>query len=246
MGGWLEKISARRLPQHVAIIMDGNGRWAKRQGKNRTYGHLHGVESVRKVVEAAREINLPYLTLYTFSTENWNRPQEEVDTLMNLLADSLEREREDLIRNKIKLAVVGDLDGVPDYVRVKFDNLLEATSQDYELTLSLALNYGGRIEILKAVEKWCRKHPGRIPGPEDFASCLQSAFLPDVDLMIRTGGERRISNFLLWKLAYAELYFTDTLWPDFGKEDFFEAIYDFQQRERRFGKTSEQIQKDEN
>jgi len=241
-----DDIPQGKLPRHVAIIMDGNGRWAQQRGQHRTFGHLRGVESVRKVVEAAREAGIPYLTLYTFSTENWNRPPDEVDSLMNLLADSLENEREDLIRNKIRLAVVGDLDGLPAHVRAKFDDLLKATSQDYELTLSLALNYGGRIEILKAVEQWCRRHPGRIPSPEEWEAGLQSAFLPDVDLMIRTGGEKRISNFLLWKLAYAELYFTDVLWPDFGKKEFFDALRDYQQRERRFGKTSEQIQNDEN
>jgi len=242
---WKDNISPEKLPRHVAIIMDGNGRWAKQRGKDRTYGHFQGVESVRKVTEAARELGIPYLTLYTFSTENWQRPPEEVNTLMNLLVDSLESEKEKLMENQIRLYVVGDKEGLPQRVREKLDEIFRVTGKNHLLTLSLALNYGGRDELMKAVGKWCREKGDAVPDEKEFESMMSSGILPDVDLMIRTGGERRISNFLLWKLAYAELYFTEVLWPDFGKEEFYKAIYDYQQRERRFGKTSEQIQHDE-
>jgi len=238
-------ISKEKLPRHVAIIMDGNGRWARQRGKERIFGHYQGVESVRRIVEAARELEIPYLTLYTFSTENWQRPQEEVNGLMELLVESLEGEKEKMIENQIRLFVVGNKSGLPQHVQNKLEEIFQATGQNHRLTLSLALNYGGRQEILDAVAKWCKEGKGDTVPEDAFAAGLSSGILPDVDLMIRTGGERRISNFLLWKLAYAELYFTETLWPDFGKEDFYEAIHDYQQRERRFGKTSEQIKNDE-
>ncbi len=239
-----EDILSHQLPRHVAIIMDGNGRWAKKQNKERTFGHIHGIESVRKITEATRELSIPYLTLYTFSTENWHRPKDEVDTLMELLAETAVKETDNLIENNIKLNIIGDLSGLPEGVKKTFDQVCQATGKNHALTLSLALNYGGRNEIVRMVQNILKDRPDIEPGKisekwvENF---LDSGNLPDVDLMIRTGGEKRISNFLLWKIAYAELYFTPVLWPDFGKNQFFEAIADYQKRERRYGKTSEQI-----
>jgi undecaprenyl diphosphate synthase len=238
----LKHIKPEKLPAHVAIIMDGNGRWARRQGKDRVFGHLHGVNTVRNIVEAARELEIPYLTLYTFSTENWNRPAGEVNALMKLLSETTLKEEKNLVENQIRLQIIGDLSGLPPETRNNFQRVLEKTSGNYRMTLSLALNYGGKKEIIQAVNNLVKNHSGKKNITEkDFENYLQSGILPDVDLLIRTGGEKRISNFLLWKAAYAELYFTDILWPDFGKEDFYRALTDYQKRERRYGKTSEQI-----
>ncbi len=239
-----EDILSRPLPHHVAIIMDGNGRWAKRQNKERTFGHIHGIESVRKITEAARELSIPYLTLYTFSTENWHRPKHEVDTLMQLLAETAVKEKDNLVENNIKLNIIGDLSSLPDQVKESFEQVKKATGKNHALTLSLAVNYGGRNEIVRMIRRLLKTR--QAPEPEKISeevleNFLDSGNLPDVDLMIRTGGEKRISNFLLWKIAYAELYFTSVLWPDFGKDEFYEAIADYQKRERRYGKTSEQI-----
>ncbi len=242
-------INPEKLPKHVAIIMDGNGRWAQKQGKIRTFGHFAGAETAKKIVEEARRTGIQYLTLYTFSTENWNRPPEEVETLMNLLSQKLDEERENLIQNQIRLAVVGDLSKLSVELQQKFKDLFEQTSKNHQMTLSLAVNYGGRDEIVQAVNHILNEKvnfaPGRKITEKQFEKYLYSADLPDVDLLIRTGGELRISNFLLWKMAYAELYFTDTYWPDFDENCFKKALADYQKRERRYGKTGEQI-KNEN
>ncbi len=235
-------IDPDKLPRHVAVIMDGNGRWARQRGQKRTFGHLRGVDAVRRTVEVAGETGILFLTLYTFSTENWNRPQEEVNTLMNLLAETIEREQDNLIEKNIRLHVVGDMEKLPEHVKAKFAGILEKTSPGHRMTLTLALNYGGRNEIVSAVNRILAEGQHQRVSEEVFEQYLQTARLPDVDLLIRTGGEQRLSNFLLWKAAYAELYFTDVLWPDFTKDDFLAAIADYQKRERRFGKTSEQIQ----
>ncbi len=242
MTAYRPHIDTGKLPHHVAVIMDGNGRWARQRGQKRTYGHLHGVDAVRRTVEAAGETGIPFLTLYAFSTENWNRPQEEVNTLMNLLAETIEREQDNLIEKNIRLHVAGDMEKLPAYVKEKFAAILEKTSPGHRMTLTLALNYGGRNEIVSAVNRILAEGRHQQVSEEVFEQYLQTARLPDVDLLIRTGGEQRISNFLLWKAAYAELYFTNVLWPDFTKDDFLTAIADYQKRERRFGKTSEQIQ----
>ena len=237
-------IDKRKLPRHVAVIMDGNGRWAQKRGKDRVYGHIHGVETVRKIVEAARELEIEYLTLYTFSTENWARPEDEVNALMNLLAETIKKEEENLIKNNIRIQIVGERKDLPENVRKIFAEVEKKSAADYVMTLSLALNYGGRAEILAAVRSILEEKysPAEI-NEKIFERYLHSGNLPDVDLMIRTGGEQRISNFLLWKIAYAELYFTPVLWPDFEKKDFINALNDYIKRERRYGKTSEQIRK---
>ncbi len=238
-----EHIDKQKLPQHVAVIMDGNGRWAKKQGKARTFGHMAGIESVRRITEATRELEIPYLTLYTFSTENWNRPPEEVDTLMELLAETALNEIKNLQENNIRLHILGDMTRMPEKVRTSFEKVKKATEKNHKLTLSLAVNYGGRNEILRMVKNIVKaniKDPEKIT-PRMLENYMDSGILPDVDLMIRTGGEKRISNFLLWKIAYAELYFTPVLWPDFNKEEYYRALADYQKRERRYGKTSEQI-----
>ena len=241
-------INPAKLPKHIAIIMDGNGRWAKQRNKPRTFGHSAGAETVKTIAEAVRKLHIPYLTLYTFSTENWNRPKDEVETLLHILAEKLDEERETLMNNQIQLNVVGDLSRFSQELQRKFKDIFDATAKNKKMVLSLALNYGGRKEILSAVEQILREKPTFASGnltEEAFEPYLQSGDLPDVDLMIRTGGEYRISNFLLWKIAYAELYFTPVYWPDFGEKDLAEAIKDYQKRERRYGKTSEQI-KNEN
>jgi len=236
----------RPLPRHVAVIMDGNGRWALQRGQNRIYGHMHGVETVRKIVKAAHEFDIPYLTLYTFSTENWQRPQQEVDALMRLLAESLRKEEPELIKNQIKLQLIGDKKDLPHDVQHTFSELEQKTENFRKLTLSLAINYGGRAEILHAVNEILRQNITPPVSSDFFERYLHSGKLPDVDFLIRTGGEKRISNFLLWKIAYAELYFTDILWPDFNKEHFLHALKDYAKRERRYGKTSEQIRNEKN
>lgn len=243
-----KEILLDKLPSHVAIIMDGNGRWAKRKGNQRIFGHKNGVAAVRDTVEAAAELGIKYLTLYAFSTENWNRPQNEIDALMSLLISTLGSEFETLMKNNVRLLAIGDIEGLPKKVRNELKETIHTTSQNTGLSLVLALNYSGRWEMSGAMKQIATK---LLDGSctindlnETFISQhLQTATIPDPELMIRTSGEYRISNFLLWQLAYTELYFTETLWPDFRRNDFYEAIVNFQKRERRFGKTSEQMQK---
>jgi len=235
-------INPHKLPRHVAIIMDGNGRWAKQRQRRRVFGHMQGIESVRKVVEASRELGIEHLTLYTFSTENWQRPKDEVDALMELLSETLLKEKENLIKNHIRIQIIGDRSKLPEKVIEAFREAEKATKSNYELSLNLAVNYGGKNEIISAVNRILHDEKKQITNETEFEQYLFSGHLPDVDLLIRTGGEQRISNFLLWKAAYAELYFTKILWPDFDKIHYYEAIADFQKRERRYGKTSEQIQ----
>lgn len=242
----IKQIDRDRLPQHVAIIMDGNGRWAKERGKDRSEGHREGVVSVRKVVEAATTLGLRYLTVYTFSTENWNRPEAEVHALMGLMVSAIHRETPDLMKNNVRLMAIGDLDRLPHEVRTTLDECLRQTSVNTGTTLVLALSYSSRWEILHAVkalteEAACGQLRAEEVTEELFASRLTTRDIPDPDLLIRTGGEQRISNFLLWQLSYAELYFTDIYWPDFREEELYEAIRSYQQRERRFGKTSDQL-----
>ncbi len=241
-----EQIDLQRLPQHIAIIMDGNGRWAKQHGKSRSYGHQYGVESVRNVIQAAVKLNIGYLTLYTFSSENWNRPDDEVQALMGLLVHAIEHEKADLNKNNIRMKVIGDTSRLSSGVRETLFNCIEDLSQNTGLTLVLALSYSARWEILNAVQSIASDIKENRISSSDIDETLFSQYLttkeiPDPDLMIRTGGEIRISNFLLWQLAYAELYFTEEFWPDFGEESFYKAICFYQSRERRFGKTSEQI-----
>ena len=234
------------LPKHVAIIMDGNGRWAKQRGKKRVFGHHEGVKTVRQIVENSVELKIKYLSLYTFSTENWNRPKEEVDALMDLLVQTLNEQIGDLMKQNIRLNAIGDLDRLPAHTFKTLQDVLQKTAGNSGMMLSIALNYGGRDEIVQMTKELAKKVKNNIILPENIDENkinlhLYSHNLPDVDFMIRTGGEKRISNFLLWKIAYAELYFTDILWPDFDKQHYYEALADYQKRERRFGKTSEQI-----
>ena len=241
-----KEINLEQLPKHVAIIMDGNGRWAKKKGNARIYGHKNGVKAVRDVVEAAGEIGVDYLTLYAFSTENWNRPKAEVEALMTLLVSTINSETNDLRKNNVRLKVIGNTNSLPNKVRMKLENAIAKTSQSTGLTLVLALSYSGRWELVNAAQKIAQQAlDGGLAPSEITESHIEQALttvgMPDPDLLIRTSGEYRISNFLLWQLAYSELYFTEKLWPDFRKEDFFEAIVDYQKRERRFGKTGEQL-----
>ncbi len=241
-----EKIDIERLPVHIAIIMDGNGRWAKQRGEDRIIGHEKGVESVREVIEAAAEIGISYITLYAFSTENWNRPWAEVEALMELMVHSLTIERDRLIKNNIRLRVMGDIDRLSTSVRESLDDTLEKTSACNGMNLVVALSYSSRWEIVNAVKsiaKEVKENNIDIQDIDDklFENHLTTSEFPDPELLVRTSGELRISNFLLWQIAYSELYFTKTLWPDFGKEELYKAIIDYQKRERRFGKTSEQV-----
>ncbi len=234
-----------RLPRHVAIIMDGNGRWAKKRLLNRIKGHEKGADAVRAVVKACREIGIPYLTLYAFSTENWQRPQMEVDALMTLLHKFLETEAEELLNNNIRLHTIGETDRLPQEVRRSLHRVIEKTRNNDGLHLVLALSYGGRSEILRAVRAIAAEAAAGRLAPEAIdegllADKLFTRGIPDPDLLIRTSGELRLSNFLLWQLAYAEFHFTTTLWPDFGKEAFVEILADYQRRERRFGKVDTQ------
>jgi undecaprenyl diphosphate synthase len=244
----LEQIDMNRLPQHVAIIMDGNGRWAKEKGKLRAFGHQSGVLSVRDVVEGAVKAGIPYITLYAFSTENWNRPKLEVYALMELLVSTINRETKNLMQNGVKLNAIGDLQSLPGKCYRQLQDTIEETSVNTSCTLTLALSYSSRWEITQAARLLAMDvKEGRL-NPEDineeaFAGRLTTSGIPDPELLIRTSGEYRISNYLLWQLAYSELYFTSKLWPDFRREDLYEAVIDFQKRERRFGKTSEQLQK---
>ena len=243
-----EQIDSQRLPRHVAVIMDGNGRWAKQRGLQRTEGHVKGVETVRKITEIASQIGIGYLTLYTFSTENWNRPKEEVDALMNLVVVAIERETPDLIKNNVRLDMIGDIDRMPEFARERLTRCINDTAHCTGLTLVLALSYSSKWEILEAVKSIsARVKAGEldIDDIDDacFSNSLTTRGMPDPDLLIRTGGDLRISNYLLWQIAYSELYFTPKYWPDFDKDDFCEAILEYQRRERRYGKTSEQIKK---
>jgi len=242
----LEQIDKSRLPRHIAIIMDGNGRWAKEHGKDRLFGHFHGVESVRNIVEGSAELGIEYLTLYAFSTENWDRPQYEVVGLMELLVTTIRNEIESLHKNNIKLHVIGDLSMLPVYARKGLDEAIEMTKHNTGLNLIMALSYSGRWELLNAVKNIAWEVKSNKLNVEEIDQHTLQQFLctsefPDPELMIRTSGEYRISNFLLYQLAYAELYFTTVRWPEFRKNNLYEAIIDYQSRERRFGKTSEQI-----
>lgn len=241
-----DKIDKSHLPRHIAIIMDGNGRWAKDQGQDRLYGHLHGVESVRDIVEACAELGIGYLTLYAFSTENWDRPEEEVIGLMELLVNTIRDEVETLKKNNIRLHMIGDVNMLPEHARNELSEALDITKENNGLRLIMALSYSGRWELLNAVKNIASDvKNGKLAANEInqdvFQQYLCTREYPDPELMIRTGGDYRISNFLLYQLAYAELYFTEIRWPDFRKENLYEAIVDYQNRERRFGKTSDQV-----
>ncbi|NER18141.1 isoprenyl transferase [Spongiivirga citrea] len=241
-----DQIDKANIPKHIAIIMDGNGRWAKKQGKLRVFGHENGTKAVRTTVEACAELGVKNLTLYAFSTENWNRPKLEVDTLMKLLVTSLKKELKTLTNNNIKLNAIGNLNALPARAKRELLEVIDKTKHHDHMTLSLALSYGSREELSNAVKEISIKVKNNIISPDaiDDAvinSHLYTQNLPDVDLLIRTSGECRISNFLLWQIAYAELYFTEVLWPDFKKKHLVEAIINYQKRERRFGKTSEQL-----
>ncbi len=247
MSALLDKIDKNRLPRHIAIIMDGNGRWAKEKGEDRLFGHFHGVESVRDIVEGCAELGLDYLTLYAFSTENWDRPEYEVVGLMELLVSTIRKEVDSLNKNNIRLHVIGDMSMLPDYARNELNEALDITKQNTGLNLVMALSYSGRWELLNAVKNIAFEvKQGRLNVEEINQDTLQhflcTSEFPDPELMIRTSGEFRISNFLLYQLAYAELYFTNVRWPDFRKENLYEAILDYQNRERRFGKTSDQLE----
>tara|TARA_B100001113_G_scaffold26825_1_gene19450 strand:+ start:808 stop:1539 length:732 start_codon:yes stop_codon:yes gene_type:complete len=237
-----------KVPNHLAVIMDGNGRWAKKRNKNRVFGHAKGINAVRKIVEESIRLEIKYLTLYAFSTENWNRPEEEISILMQLLLKSLKNEFKKFIKNKIKLNVIGNISLLPKSVKEELSYVLKKTSKNNQLILTLALSYSGREEIQNAMKKICFKVKNNIIPIEKIDQStinehLYTENLPDVDLLIRTSGEKRISNFLLWQIAYAELYFSEVLWPDFNEKNLHEAILNYQKRERRFGKTSDQILK---
>ena len=242
-----EKLNFDNLPKHVAIIMDGNGRGAKSQNKERTFGHKNAIKAVREAISACNEVGIPYLTLYTFSTENWNRPMEEVDTLMNLLSSTLLQEAEEIFSKGIRIRAIGDLEALPENVRNQLYNIMELTKNNTKGNLTLALSYGSQKEILNAVKELCKKVKNGDINENDidehlFEQHLYTKEIPPVDLLIRTSGEVRVSNFLLWQIAYAEMQFIDVLWPDFTKETFFQCILDYQTKERRFGKISEQLE----
>lgn len=243
---FLSKIDLTSTPEHIAIIMDGNGRWAKKQGHVRLYGHNFGVESVRETLKAAKELKVKYLTLYAFSTENWNRPKEEVDGLMDLLVRSLANEVKELSDSGVRLLAIGDIEGLPAACQNELQESIDLTKDNSEITMVLALNYSSRWEIVNAVKRMANEAKS---GTLDvnaidstlFSSYLTTSQIPDPELLIRTSGEYRISNFLLWQIAYSEFHFTDVLWPDFKREDLFKAVLDYQSRERRFGMVSEQL-----
>ncbi|MDP2087872.1 MAG: isoprenyl transferase [Flavobacteriaceae bacterium] len=242
----IDQIDINKLPNHVAVIMDGNGRWAQSQGKARVFGHKNGVNAVRETLKAASKLGIKALTLYAFSTENWNRPKAEVDTLMKLLSSALKKELKTFQKNNIKLNAIGNLSTLPEKAFQDLNEVIEKTKNNDQFTLTLALSYGSREEIVKAVQNISKKVVNNELKIEEIDeniinNHLYTFSLPEVDLLIRTSGEKRISNFLLWQIAYSEFYFTETLWPDFKKDDFYRAIIEYQKRERRFGKTSEQI-----
>ena len=245
-----DQIDSGKLPVHISIIMDGNGRWARKQGKIRTFGHQNGVLAVRDTVEAAAELGIKYLSLYAFSTENWKRPRWEVDALMELLINTISKETKTLMDNNIRLAAIGDLNSLPKGCRKQLDDTMKITSGNTRMTLILALSYSSRWEIVDATKRIAEKVKAGTLDPEKiddslFSEHLGTAFCPDPELLIRTSGEHRISNFMLWQIAYAELYFTEKLWPDFRREDFYEAIADFQKRDRRYGMVNEQSPRDQ-
>jgi undecaprenyl diphosphate synthase len=242
----LKNIDTNNLPKHIAIIMDGNGRWAKQRGFVRAFGHENGTKAVKTAIETSAKLGIEFLTLYAFSTENWNRPKLEVETLMKLLIKSIKEELKTLQKNNIKLNTIGDLEKLPKSTQKALLDVIEKTKDNTRLTLTIALSYGSREEIVNTVKNICNKVKNNIISIDTIDDSiinehLYTQNLPDVDLLIRTSGEHRISNFLLWQIAYAELYFTDVLWPDFKEQDLYEAILSYQKRERRFGKTSEQI-----
>ena len=242
----IEKIDKNRLPRHVAIIMDGNGRWAKAKGKDRSFGHQEGVVSVRKIMDAVTQLGLKYLTLYTFSTENWNRPEEEVQALMSLLVSAIHRETPDMMKKNVRLTAIGDLSRLREDAYNTLQECIDMTSANTGTTLVLALSYSSRWEITRAARQLAQEVLEQKINPNDITEAMVSDHLttkgiPDPDLLIRTGGEQRVSNFLLWQLSYAEFFFTDVYWPDFREEELYGAILYYQQRERRFGKTSEQL-----
>ncbi len=242
----IQQLDPTRIPRHVAIIMDGNGRWAKQHGHERSFGHENGVSTVRQITEIASEVGVGFLTLYTFSTENWNRPQEEVDALMNLIVVSIEQQTPDLIKNNVRLTTIGNMERMPEFAANRLRKCMEDTGHCTGLVLCLALSYSSRWEIVEACREMASKCASGVMAPEDiddemFSRHLATHDMPDPDLLIRTGGDLRVSNYLLWQIAYSELYFTPKYWPDFTKEDFVDAIADFQARERRYGKTSEQV-----
>ncbi|HEY3404561.1 MAG TPA: isoprenyl transferase [Ohtaekwangia sp.] len=246
MSSFKDHIDFNNLPRHVAVIMDGNGRWAKKKGAMRIFGHRNAVQAVRDVTEGCGELGIKYLTLYAFSTENWNRPKAEVDGLMELLVSTLKQEIGTLMENQVKLTTIGDTSNLPKDCQENLQWAIDKTSQNSGMTLILALSYSGRWEILKAMKTFAEEVKQGKVSPEDinektFENYLQTSGIPDPELLIRTSGELRISNFLLWQIAYTELYITPTLWPDFRREHLYEAIWSYQQRERRFGKTSEQL-----
>ena len=244
--GYLSKIDISKSPKHIAIIMDGNGRWAKKQGHERLYGHNFGVESVRETLKAAKQLKVQYLTMYAFSTENWNRPKDEVDGLMDLLVRSIAAEVGELMENGVRLMTIGDTEGLPEACRNELMEAIQQTKDNTEITLVLALNYSSRWEITNALQKIVKsvkeseltEEEITIEKIEEF---LTTKGIPDPELLIRTSGEHRISNFLLWQIAYTEFHFTEVLWPDFREEDLFKAVLDYQSRERRFGMVSEQL-----
>jgi undecaprenyl diphosphate synthase len=240
------KINLQKLPRHIAVIMDGNGRWAKEKGMQRVFGHRNGVKAVREVTEACTELGVSYLTLYAFSTENWNRPAAEVNALMTLLVETIKNEIKTLNENGVRLQAIGDINRLPDKSRSTLLKAIEDTKGNARMTLVLALNYSAKWEIVEAARKLAAAAKSGELDPSNidehaFSNALSTSGMPDPELLIRTSGENRISNFLLWQIAYAELYFTPTLWPDFRREHLYQAILDFQSRERRFGKTSEQL-----
>ena len=242
----IEKIDKNRVPRHVAVIMDGNGREAKAKGKDRSFGHQEGVVSVRKIMDAVTQLGLKYLTLYTFSTENWNRPEEEVQALMSLLVSAIHRETPDMMKKNVRLTAIGDLSRLREDAYNTLQECIDTTSANTGTTLVLALSYSSRWEITRAARQLAQEVLEQKITPNDITEAMVSDHLttkniPDPDLLIRTGGEKRISNFLLWQLSYAEFFFTDVFWPDFREEELYEAILYYQQRERRFGKTSEQL-----
>lgn len=246
MSQYKEQIDKQRLPKHIAIIMDGNGRWAKKMGNKRIFGHQNGVTSVREVTEAAAELGISYLTLYAFSTENWNRPSEEVNALMSLLVQTIEAETPTLDKNNVRLLTIGDTSRMPKETANRLMQCVEQTKNNTGLSLVLALSYSSRWELTDAIKCMVQDGIANKIQPEQINEALISSYLttrniPDPELLIRTSGEYRISNFLLWQIAYTELYFTEVLWPDFRKEDLYQAIVNYQSRERRFGKTSEQV-----
>ncbi|MAD96150.1 MAG: di-trans,poly-cis-decaprenylcistransferase [Flavobacteriaceae bacterium] len=239
-------IDQNRVPKHVAIIMDGNGRWAKRQGMNRIFGHRNALTAVRESIQAATKIKVEAITLYAFSTENWNRPKMEIDALMNLLISSLKKELPEFMKNGVKVNSIGAVENLPKSAQKALTEVIEITKNNSNITLTLALSYGSRQEIVNAIKNISKKVVNNELSLEEINektinNHLYTFNLPEVDLMIRTSGEQRISNFLMWQMAYAELYFTDVLWPDFREEHFYDAIINYQNRERRFGKTSEQL-----